>query len=152
LTAQLRDIAAARGITMYSCCGAALAKEGVAESRCIDIDVVHMLRPDAEFHLKNAPTRAECGCVETADIGAYDTCGFGCAYCYATNSRDAALARMRNHDREDTILWRPATLQGVDLTTREFQPKATSGKGRKKATASPDLQGQLIPLEVVERR
>ncbi len=123
LVHQLRDIAASRGITLYACCESQLVGEGVAESHCIDLDTIRELRSDADIHLKAAPTRADCGCVETSDIGAYDTCIFGCAYCYATNSRKASLARMHSHDPSDTVLWRPASLAGVDLTTREFVSK-----------------------------
>jgi len=45
--------------------------------------------------LKAAPTRPECGCAQSTDIGTYDTCAFGCVYCYATNSRAAALSSIR---------------------------------------------------------
>jgi hypothetical protein len=61
--------------------------------------------------LKPSPTRQDCGCAESADIGAYDTCPYGCVYCYANNSRDVALRRMRAHDPNDTVLWRPSTHQ-----------------------------------------
>jgi hypothetical protein len=133
---QLRDLAAARGITMYSCCDAELAREGIAGSRCIDVDVVHQLRPDAEFHLRHAPTRQDCGCVEATDIGAYDTCAFGCAYCYATNSRAAALERQRHHDPNDTILWRPAALRGADLDQVLGRPPARSRRTARTKIAS----------------
>lgn len=124
LIEQLRDIATARGIKLYSCCDDNLAGEGVETAHCIDIDIVRMLRPtNTESRLKAAPTRQDCGCVESVDIGAYETCVFGCNYCYATNSRDTALQRMRNHDPDDSILWRPPTLQGIDLMTQEHRKK-----------------------------
>lgn len=119
LVRGLRDIAAERGITLYACCEEHLVGEGVEASHCVDLDTVRALRGDADLHLKHAPTRAECGCVESVDIGAYDTCAFGCTYCYATSSRDAALRRLREHNPKDTVLWRPPSLRGVDLTQRE---------------------------------
>ncbi len=123
LVEQLRDIAAPRGITLYSCCEDALIGAGVEKARCLDMDLIRMLRSDAEFHLKAAPTRQDCGCVESVDIGAYESCIFGCAYCYATNSRNTALMHMRDHDPNDTVLWRPSTLRGVDLAAQEWKPK-----------------------------
>jgi len=49
------------------------------------------------------------------DIGAYDMCLFGCAYCYATNSRTVALKNHRKHNPEDSVLWRPPTFAQTDL-------------------------------------
>jgi DNA repair photolyase len=37
--------------------------------------------------LKPKPTRKGCGCIESTDIGTYDTCRFGCRYCYAAKYR-----------------------------------------------------------------
>jgi hypothetical protein len=140
LTRKLRDIAGEHGITLYSCCGDELAGDGVEKAHCIDRDVIEALRPDALPHLKKMPTRQDCGCVETADIGAYDTCAFGCVYCYATNSRQAAIGRMRNHNPDDTVLWRPSTLTNKNLEELE--------KKRKSDLAQPDL----IQLATVPRQ
>jgi hypothetical protein len=109
---RLRDIAASNGMSLHACCEDALVDpaEGILKGHCVDIDKVRRLRPDAKEDLKRRPTRKECGCTESVDIGAYDTCIFGCAYCYATRSRAAALARARHHDPDDTLLWRPPSL------------------------------------------
>ena len=122
LAQQLSQIAASRNITLYSCCDDTLVGEKIEKSRCIDIDIVRKLHPVA-LSLKAAPTRQDCGCIESIDIGAYHTCGFGCTYCYATTSRTTALKRLHHHDANDTVLWRPATLAGIDLSQREYQPK-----------------------------
>ncbi|MCT7994418.1 DUF1848 domain-containing protein [Laspinema olomoucense] len=132
LLQQLHDIAEPRGIKLYSCCEDALLGMGVEKAHCIDMDIIKMLRSDSDLGLKAAPTRQDCGCVEAVDIGAYETCMFGCTYCYATNRRDTALKRSQDHDPEDTVLWRPQTLRGVDLATKE------GGKKQKKpVTPSP---------------
>ena len=65
--------------------------------------------------LRAEPTREACGCVSSVDIGAYDTCLFGCAYCYATSSHQAAVRRHAEHDPQDTALWRPEAMRGNDL-------------------------------------
>lgn len=143
LILALRDIAAPRGITLYACCEADLVGDGIAPSRCIDSDIIQALRGDAALHLAKAPTRADCGCVEAADIGAYDTCAFGCAYCYATNSRAAGLRRLRTHDPEDTILWRPDALRGDDLATREVP---LGGSGRQPVQRDADIAIETVTL------
>ena len=103
---ELSSIAAAHGIKLYACCEDALVTGAVEKGRCVFVP---------EFAGRPAPTRAECGCIESIDIGAYDTCRFGCVYCYATNSREAAGRRAARHDPEDAALWRPAPkLQRID--------------------------------------
>jgi hypothetical protein len=142
LVLAMRDIARPRGITLYACCEAQLVGGGIAPSRCIDLDTIRRLRADADIRLRNAPTRAECGCVEAVDIGAYDTCAFGCAYCYATNSHQTALRRLRAHNPMDTVLLRPARLYGADLTSLEQRPKSS---GRPTATRRAALPLDLVP-------
>jgi hypothetical protein len=90
----------------------------VQRAHCIDLDMVRRVRGDPALTLKAAPSRQDCGCVEATDIGAYDTCAFGCAYCYATNSRAAALPRLRQHDPDDSLLWRPESLREVEIANR----------------------------------
>lgn len=107
LVRRMRDIAAGEGITLYSCCEDAMVGEGVEKAHCVELELLRRMRPDLTQRLKAAPTRAECGCVESVDIGAYDTCRFGCVYCYATNSREAAERRAHSHDPAGSALWRP---------------------------------------------
>lgn len=102
LVRRLDAVAAARGITLYSCCEDALAGGRVQKAHCVESD---LLTPNDGF--KPKPTREQCGCVESVDIGAYDTCRFGCAYCYATNSWEAAARRAARHDPAAPALWRP---------------------------------------------
>jgi len=109
---RLRDIAARHGMTLHACCEDELVGEGVEKGRCIDLEAIRRLRPDVREPLRRRPTREQCGCTESVDIGAYDTCAFGCSYCYATRSREAALARLREHDPDDSLLWRPRRLRG----------------------------------------
>ena len=112
LIRDLRDLAMPRGITLYSCCEDDLVGEGVEKAHCVDSEVFCRLWPELKVQLPARPTRAQCGCIESIDIGAYDTCIFGCVYCYATSSRQAALERLRAHDPADTVLWRPPEWRG----------------------------------------
>ena len=110
LAAELAAIGAAHGITLYACCDDALVGVGgVEKARCVDPEMIGRLRPDRAMSLKPRPTRDQCGCAESVDIGAYDTCLFGCAYCYATRSRAVALARYRAHRPDATRLWHEHT-------------------------------------------
>ena len=86
---QLAEIAAEHGIGMYSCCGDILVGGKVMKAHCVDGEMLTELFPDRIKPHRIRPTRAECGCFESADIGAYDTCGHGCVYCYANASQSS---------------------------------------------------------------
>ena len=119
LAGDLAQIAATRGITLYACCEPGLAGGPIEQAHCIDAGTIRRLsgRPDAV--LRRAPSRKGCGCVASVDVGAYDTCLHGCVYCYATRSHSRALARFREHDPDDSIIFRPPRLKGIDLSTVE---------------------------------
>jgi len=42
--------------------------------------------------------------VASRDIGVYDTCLFGCEYCYATTSFERARLNNERHDPKGTAL------------------------------------------------
>lgn len=115
LARQLAQIASAHGMSLATCAEPELAQAGLEPGRCVDPALLQSVRPDLELHLRRAPTRAGCGCAESVDIGAYDTCTFACAYCYAVRSAPRATLRHREHDPHDSLLWRPPDLRGVDL-------------------------------------
>jgi hypothetical protein len=50
------------------------------------------------------PARKECACYLLADIGAYDSCGHLCRYCYANNDVMAVRRNMKLHDPESPFL------------------------------------------------
>lgn len=115
LAIDLAAIARASGIETFMCCLPESERVGLRQAACLDPETITNLRPDLVMRLVRQPTRQNCNCVEATDIGAFDTCQHGCAYCYATNSPAAALARYNEHDPSDSILWRPPHLRKVDL-------------------------------------
>jgi sulfatase maturation enzyme AslB (radical SAM superfamily) len=52
----------------------------------------------------NPGNRKECACYLTGDIGAYNTCGHLCRYCYANAEKDVVLRNMRMHDPKSPFL------------------------------------------------
>ena len=52
----------------------------------------------------NPNNRKECACYLTADIGAYNTCGHLCRYCYANADKEIVLRNMMNHDPKSPFL------------------------------------------------
>ena len=53
---------------------------------------------------RNPKNRKECACYLTGDIGAYNTCGHLCRYCYANADRDIVVQNMRMHDPASPFL------------------------------------------------
>lgn len=50
------------------------------------------------------PARKDCNCLLGSDIGAYDSCGHGCLYCYANQTPELARKNMKEHDPASPFL------------------------------------------------
>jgi len=110
LVGRLRERAGERGMRLYSCCEDALVEPGIEKAHCADASLFKRA-----VAARPAPTRQDCGCWTSVDIGAYDTCLHGCRYCYATRRHEAAAAAHAAHDPLDSMLCRPPHLRGRDL-------------------------------------
>ena len=105
LANELAAIAERRGIRMYSCCGDYLTKDGrILKAHCIDGAVIESLFFPEGLEYRAKPTRRECGCTESSDIGAYDTCPHGCVYCYANMHKLKARKAFDNHEKDSAFL------------------------------------------------
>lgn len=50
------------------------------------------------------PAREGCGCLLGSDIGAYNTCGHGCIYCYANDNPKLAAENRKLHNVHSPLL------------------------------------------------
>ena len=95
IAARLYTIAKKYGITIKTCAEeVALESVGVKHGRCIDNALIEDLLGVKLVVNKDPNQRKECGCVQSIDIGDYNTCAHGCKYCYA-NFNDGTVARNR---------------------------------------------------------
>ena len=103
LVADLAVVARAQGMELTLCCQPELVVEGTRAAHCVD---VRRLSDVAGWEISAGPkgTRPGCGCHESRDIGAYETCAHGCVYCYAVNEPAAAAERLRRHDPRAEML------------------------------------------------
>tara|TARA_B100000315_G_scaffold234773_1_gene249106 strand:+ start:5556 stop:6476 length:921 start_codon:yes stop_codon:yes gene_type:complete len=116
LAKTLREIAEKNGIKLRSCCDNSLQSAGIPKGSCIGPEYLSL----SYGNWKKRPTRKECACFESIDIGTYETCTFGCCYCYATRSRESALKHLKNYDKSDSILVRPKRHLVTDLSSISF--------------------------------
>lgn len=84
---------------IYSCAQERdLTPYGIPSGKCIDDQYMARVLGIRVTARKDPSQRKACGCVVSKDIGMYDTCLFGCKYCYATSSLERARARYAGHD------------------------------------------------------
>ncbi len=93
------------GIALSSCAQErALMAYGISPGKCIDDGLIREVFGLEVSHTKDPSQRKACGCVLSKDIGMYDTCLYGCAYCYATKSFERAKENYRRHDPQAPAL------------------------------------------------
>jgi hypothetical protein len=100
----LREAASARGIRLTGCASDELVELGVPPGKCIDDLLISSMTAGQFRGRKDRSQRASCRCVESVDIGAYDTCVHHCLYCYANSNYQSALQRRRLHDPRSPLL------------------------------------------------
>ena len=95
LASFIGETVAKYGLNAVACCeDLDLTPYGIQRSSCIDkarIEKILGCPLDIKFDRNQ---RKDCGCYESIDIGAYNTCLNGCVYCYA-NYSDSSVQRNR---------------------------------------------------------
>lgn len=101
----LAEIARGNGMTVGSCAEAIdLSDCGIQHNSCIDKNLIEEMTGCSLNVSKDKNQRAECGCVESIDIGTYNTCKNGCKYCYANHSFESVLKNCAKYDANSPIL------------------------------------------------
>ena len=101
----MSEIARENLMEIFSCASEQdLSEFGISQSRCIDAELLSNLFGIEVSAPKDPYQRKECGCATSRDIGVYDTCLFGCSYCYATSSPERARANYARHDPQSPCL------------------------------------------------
>lgn len=100
----LSEIAHSYGLELATCAeGIELEKYGIKHAHCIDGSLFEKLLGCPMKVGKDKNQRQECGCVESVDIGAYNTCRNGCRYCYA-NFNNAMVQKNRQQHHPGSAL------------------------------------------------
>lgn len=95
IISTINKIAKEYGIELLLCCEEEISKKlKIKDASCVNPLYFKSLNSnELEFKLK--PTRKGCTCIESKDIGFYNSCLFDCIYCYSNQSYCNSLKNFR---------------------------------------------------------
>lgn len=99
------EIAKKFGIKVQSCAEEIeLEQLGIKHGKCIDNILIEDLLGVKLIVSKDKNQRTECGCVQSIDIGEYNTCPHNCLYCYANFNKESVNRNHFLHDSHSPLL------------------------------------------------
>lgn len=102
---EISKIARENGMAAGSCAESMdLAQCGIEHNSCIDKALIEKITGCRLKAGKDRNQRPECGCVESVEIGTYNTCKNGCIYCYANDNEENIAKSCSVYDPESPIL------------------------------------------------
>jgi hypothetical protein len=81
-----------------------LSQFGISHGCCIDSGLLSAIGGTPVTIAKDKNQRPECGCAASVDIGMYDSCSHGCAYCYANSRPGTVQKNIALHDPLSPLL------------------------------------------------
>ena len=105
LAQGLGEIAQKYGLYLQTCgTNGDYRQYGIHPSGCMTLDIMGKANNLQFRALKHRGMRQGCHCIESRDIGAYDTCMNGCKYCYANKNPQKAFENYKYHDSASPLL------------------------------------------------
>jgi len=102
---QISDIAKNNGISVGSCAEDIDLNEcNIKHNCCIDKELIETIIGCELKVEKDKNQRDECGCMESIEIGTYNTCRNGCKYCYANYSEESVKKNCKKFNPQSPIL------------------------------------------------
>lgn len=116
----LGSIANKYGIHIQTCgTNGDYSQYGIRSSGCATLEILGAANGCEFKNLKHKGLREGCHCIESRDIGAYDTCLNGCKYCYANKNPKKAKDNYKLHNPYSPLLL--GDLQSFDEVTQGNQ-------------------------------
>lgn len=127
LARGLGAAAAKLGMVIQTCgTNGDYTRYGIQASGCITLSILGKANHIEFRNLKHKGMREGCHCMESRDIGAYDTCLNGCKYCYANKNPRKAFENYEYHDPASPLLL--GHLQPDDIVTQGAQRSFQKGR------------------------
>lgn len=105
LAAGMGKTAAKYGIRLQTCgTNGDWSRYGIHSSGCATLEILGAANGCEFREIKHRGLREGCHCIESRDIGAYDTCLNGCKYCYANKNPERARENYKLHDPDSPLL------------------------------------------------
>ena len=90
---------------IHVCCEKTyLSQYGLQCNGCMSQEIVEKAINNKLQPPKRKNLRQECSCLMGNDIGAYNTCGHLCKYCYANANKQFVIENMKKHDDNSPFL------------------------------------------------
>lgn len=109
LSNGLHELSRKHGLRFQTCAESDFVLErlqgAAVAGQCIDARRLADMGASVTRLRKDTGQRDACGCVASREIGMYDSCLHGCAFCYANSSSDEAVRKhQREHNPESAML------------------------------------------------
>lgn len=92
-------------MTIHSCCEKTyLSEYGLKCNGCMSQEIIEKAINSLLNPPKRKNLREDCNCLMGNDIGAYDTCGHLCKYCYANANKGLVIENMKKHNEKSPFL------------------------------------------------
>lgn len=121
LAGRLNQVAERCNIEMVTCAEEVdLSPQGISHGKCIDDQLISRITGANLEVKKDKHQRKTCRCVESIDIGAYNTCCHMCLYCYANSDARVVQKNITRHHYESPLLLGKLS-PGDKIVERKFE-------------------------------